>query len=139
MFDSADAYDGFIAEFAAARLPRARWTHPAHLAVGLWYLERLGFEEALAAVRGAIRRHNESVGTANTDDSGYHETLTRLYLTAIAAHRRRQPDLPLHDSLRLLLASPLADSQWPLRYYSRARLFSSAARRAWVEPDLGAP
>jgi hypothetical protein len=138
LFDSLEAYDGFIAEFAACRLGKARWTHHAHLAVGLWYLERLGFEEALAAVRTAIRRHNESVGTPNTDAEGYHETLTRLYLTGIAAHRRQHPRLALHEALRGLLASPLADSRWPLGYYSRALLFSARARRAWIEPDLRA-
>ncbi len=138
MFDSSAAYDAFIAEFAAGRLPQARWTHHAHLAVGLWYLERLAFEDALAAVRAAIRRHNESVGLANTDSSGYHETLTRLYLQAIAAHRGQHRALALPEALRQLLASPLADTAWPLRYYSRELLFSVRARRAWVEPDLGA-
>ena len=132
MFDCREAYDGFIAEFAACRVPKERWTHHAHLAVGLWYLERLGFEDALAAVRTA------SVGLANTDSSGYHETLTRLYLRVIVAHRARHRELALPEALRQLLASPLADSQWPLTYYSRGLLFSATARRAWVEPDLQA-
>jgi len=136
MFDSTDAYDGFVAEFTACRLPKARWTHHAHLAVGLWHLEHLDFAAALATVRAAIIRHNESVGTANTDASGYHETLTRLYLTGIAAHRRRHRQLPLPEALRQLLASPLAAREWPLEYYSRELLFSTRARRAWVEPDL---
>ncbi|MBS0580334.1 MAG: hypothetical protein JSR36_13855 [Proteobacteria bacterium] len=138
MFDSPDAFDGFVAEFAAGRLGKARWTHAAHLAVGLWYLERLGFAGALEAMRAAIRRHNEAVGTPNTDDGGYHETLTRLYLTAIAAQRRAHRAVPLPQALRQLLASPLADSRWPLTYYSRARLFSVDARHAWVAPDLRA-
>ena len=28
------------------------------------------------------------------------------------------------------------DKAWPLSFWSRARLFSVAARRGWVEPDL---
>ncbi|MEO8307053.1 MAG: hypothetical protein ABI616_03310 [Pseudomonadota bacterium] len=39
-------------------------------------------------------------------------------------------------SLRALLQSELASSTWPLTYYSHERLFSVAARRGWVDPDL---
>jgi len=35
-----------------------------------------------------------------------------------------------------VLGSELAASDWPLQFYSRERLFSSAARAAWVAPDL---
>ena len=37
-----------------------------------------------------------------------------------------------------LLASEMAPRDWPLRLYSRELLFSVAARRGWVEPDLTA-
>lgn len=126
----------FIAEFESRRLPKPRWTHQAHLLAGFWYLSRHSPGQALAIMRERIRAHNESVGTANTDSSGYHETITRLYLDGIAAHMARNGDAGFEESLRLLLRGPLADSGWPLRYYSRARLFSVAARREWLEPDL---
>jgi hypothetical protein len=35
-----------------------------------------------------------------------------------------------------LMSSPLGKSDWPLAYWTRARLFSVEARRSWVEPDL---
>ena len=63
----------FIDDFEARRLQKSRWTHQAHLLVGLWYLSRHEPAEALAMVRERIRAHNESVGTPNTDRSGYHE------------------------------------------------------------------
>jgi hypothetical protein len=66
--------------------------------------------------------YNEAVGTANTDISGYHETITRLYLLGIAAHVARQPSALLPESLEILLKSPLARSDWPLTFYSRDRL-----------------
>jgi hypothetical protein len=125
----------FIAEFEACRLPKVRWTHQAHLTVGLWYVSRLEFDDALNEVRIRIRSHNESVGTPNTESNGYHETLTRLYLTAIANHRQKYRELPFENSLKLLLASPLADSKWPLLYYTPGRLFSARARHVWIEPD----
>ena len=125
-------------DFEACRLPKARWTHHAHLLVGFWYLLKHPQDQALAIIRERIRAHNESVGTANTDSSGYHETITRLYLDGIAAHRERHHDASFQNSLLLLLGGPLADRNWPLTYYSRGRLFSVTARREWVEPDLQA-
>lgn len=90
----------------------------------------------LTLVRQRIRAYNEAVGTANTDSSGYHETITRLYLRGIATHILAHRDESLPRSLAHLLQSPLAHKEWPLSFYSRERLFSVAARRGWLEPDL---
>jgi hypothetical protein len=132
---AADIAD-FIHAFESRTLPKPRWTHHAHLLVGLWYLSKHAPEQALDIVRERIRAYNEAVGTANTDEGGYHETLTRFYLEGIAAHVARHGEQPLGGLLQLLLKSPLARSDWPLTYYSRERLFSVRARREWVEPDL---
>jgi hypothetical protein len=126
----------FIAEFEACRLSKQQWTHQAHLIAGYWYLRQEEPAAALDVVRRNIRRHNESVGTANTDAGGYHETITRLYLWAIGRHIRTHQDQSFSASLQALLDSELGSSAWPLTYYSRERLFSVAARRGWVEPDL---
>jgi len=125
----------FIAEFEAPRLSKQQWTHQAHLTAGFWYLTASP-STALGTIRHNIKAHNESVGTANTDTGGYHETITRLFLAGIAAHIAAHRDVPFEQSLHLLLASELGHSGWPLTYYSRERLFSVAARRDWVEPDL---
>lgn len=131
-----DQVAAFIAEFEGCRLSKLQWTHQAHLTAGFWYMSQLGATEALQVIRGNIRRHNESVGTANTDTGGYHESITRLYLAAIEQHIRAHPDVSFEVSLQALLDSELGKSSWPLTYYSRERLFSVAARRGWVEPDL---
>lgn len=126
----------FIALFEDGRLPRARWTHRGHLTAGFWYLTLHPLAVALSTLRVRIRRHNEAVGTPNTDSSGYHETITRLYLLGIAAQIARHADLRFEQSLAALLSSPLTDSRWPLRFYSQQLLFSVEARRQWVDPDL---
>jgi hypothetical protein len=128
--------EAFVRQFEAGTLPSARWTHRAHLLVGLWYLSKHPVSEALDIVRERIRAYNAAIGTANTDHSGYHETLTRLYLDAIGKHKDRHSGGSLPHSLVLLLQTPLARSDWPLQFYSRERLFSEQARREWVEPDL---
>jgi hypothetical protein len=132
----AEEIETFVRDFEACSLPKPRWTHQAHLLVGLWYLSKHTPAEALKIVRSRIRAYNEAVGTANTDNSGYHETLTRLYLNGIAALMARHSGEPLPNLLALLLESPLARSDWPLEFYSRERLYSVPARRQWVEPDL---
>ena len=136
---AAEDIAAFVRAFEARTLPKPHWTHQAHLLVGLWYLSKHAPDQALDIVRERIRAYNEAVGTANTDDGGYHETLTRFYLKGIAAHIARHREQPLSESLQLLLNTPLARSDWPLHYYSRARLFSVQARRHWIEPDLPDP
>ena len=112
------------------------WTHEAHLVAGYWYVRKLGAVDALTEVRTRIMRFNDSVGTPNSDTRGYHETITRLYLDAIAAHMAGlPPGATFEEGLARLLSSPLANSAWPLTRYSRERLFSVQARRGWVEPD----
>jgi hypothetical protein len=53
----------------------------------------------------------------------------RLYLA-------ETPEGDLLARVNGLLASPMGRRDWPLRFYSRERLFSVAARRSFVEPDL---
>jgi hypothetical protein len=85
---------------------------------------------------GIIRAYNEAVGTANTDTSGYHETLTQLYIRGVR-HFLVTCDTPgLLAKVNALLVSEMAPRDWPLRFYSRDRLFSLEARRGWIEPDI---
>ena len=137
MWTTTKEIEEFISEFEACRLPKVRWTHEAHLVVGWWYLTHHSFDEALIVVRRRIRAHNESVGTANTDHSGYHETLTRFYLMRLATQMARYDPAALPpDSVASTLQSPLADRHHALTFYSRERLFSTVARHQWLEPDL---
>ena len=118
-------------------LPKAEWTHEAHLAACLCLLrEHAGIvpERDLPAI---ISAYNEAVGGQNTDEAGYHETLTQLYIKGVRAFAETLPgDLPLDEAANALLTGEIGPRDWPLCFYSRERLFSTAARRGWVEPDL---
>lgn len=117
-------------------LPKPEWTHRAHFAAALWLLshpETLAREGGMAPI---IRRYNEATGVANSDDSGYHETITRASLRGAAAALAAAPEAPLGEVLDRLIAGPLGHKSWPLAYWSEARLMSAEARRAWIEPDL---
>jgi hypothetical protein len=121
---------------ADCTLPKPEWTHHAHLRAGLWHVVTFGEDEALALLRERITRYNTSVGTANTETSGYHETLTRFYVGVIARFiARRDASVPI-DELAAALIAEEGDRALPLRFYSSQRLFSVEARLGWVEPDL---
>jgi hypothetical protein len=127
----------FAARFAACEIPHAEWTHEAHLAVGTWYVDRYGPEEALDRLRGGIRRLNDSHGTPNSTTRGYHETITRAYVLLIAEFLESAPPaMPLGERLGQLLAGPIAERDVLLRFWSRERLLSPQARAGWLEPDL---
>jgi len=121
----------------ACTLGKAEWTHEAHLATTAWLLlERPDIlpERDLPVL---IRRFNESVGGVNSDTEGYHETITQVYVRAVRGLlARTSPGLPLAAKVNALLQAPEGRRDWPLRFYSKARLFSVQARRGWVEPDL---
>lgn len=117
-------------------LPKARWTHRAHFAAAIWVLMRRPELEEEAVLPRTIRAYNESTGVANTHDGGYHETIT---LASIRAARAFIATYKCDEPFRVcnaLMDSSLGRSDWPLRYWSRAVLFSREARKAWVDPDL---
>jgi hypothetical protein len=121
----------------ACDLPRADWTHEAHLAATIWLLTRRPDVDIDAALPGIIRRYNESVGGVNDDTQGYHETITRVFLHGVRLFlAEADPDEPLHELVNALLLSPRGRRDWPLDFYSRKRLFSAEARRNFIPPDL---
>ena len=116
-------------------LPKAEWTHAAHFAAAFWLLRRSDMH-ALRDMPGLIRTYNEATGVPNTDTGGYHETITLASLRAANAWLAARPSAPLHEALNELLRSEYGRSNWLLSYWSKPLLFSVAARRAWVDPDL---
>ena len=121
----------------ACTLPKADWTHEAHLAATLWLIRDRPDIDVDARIAGIIRRYNESVGGVNDDHQGYHDTITHVFVAGIRLHLvGRARDEALMDSVNALLASPMGQRDWPLRFYSRDLLFCPAARRAFVLPDL---
>ena len=135
-----DAEIEHIGEGLLARtLPRAEWTHEAHLAATTYLLTRRSDIAIDQELPGFIRRYNESVGGVNDDTQGYHETITRVFLHG-ARLFLAEADLndPLHELVNELILSPMGRRDWPLRFYSAERLFSVEARRHFVPPDVAA-
>jgi hypothetical protein len=122
--------------FEERTLPKAEWTHAAHLVVGLYYCSQNPLGVAKNLMSDGIYWLNDAHGTANTETSGYHETLTVFWLRTIANHLEKVGrDKGLAELANNLLAT-FNDPRLPLAFYSRERLFSVEARLNYVEPDL---
>lgn len=122
----------------ACQLQRADWTHEAHLAACLWLLVERPEIDAERELPDLIRRFNESVGGTNDDTQGYHETITQTYLRGVRVFLSSTAEKELVRRVNALLLAEEGKRDWPLRFYSQARLFSVEARRSWIAPDLRA-
>jgi len=123
----------------ARSLPRDEWTHEAHLAATTYLLLRHPEIDLDEELPGIIRRYNESVGGVNSDTEGYHDTITRVYLHGIRLFlSETRAGEPLSELVNDLLLSPMGRRDWLLRFYSRDRLLSVAARRGFLNPDVAA-
>lgn len=122
----------------ACTLPKRDWTHGAHLCAGCAIVTDLGLSTAEARMPSLIRAYNTHCGVINSETSGYHHTLTLLYLKEIDRflNRGASKTLDLGGAASAVLASPLAVRHYPLTLYSKSVLFSKGARQSWVEPDL---
>lgn len=135
-FRTVEEIFSLVRRFDDCTLPRAEWTHAAHLTVALWHLLQYDLPEATARVRRGIRRYNDAHGIRVTPTGGYHETLTLFWLRVVNSFLEAE-----RNEARALvsLANELAETAGkglPLEHYTRERLFSAEARAGWVEPDL---
>jgi len=138
-FDSDEAVARVGEGLLSRTLPRPEWTHEAHLAATTYLVLRHPEIDLDVEFPGIIRRYNESVGGVNSDSEGYHDTITRAYLHGIRLFlSEADSGEPIHELVNDLLHSPMGKRDWPLRFWSRDRLFSVEARRGFVPPDLAA-
>lgn len=121
----------FARAFEAGAVAPADFDHRSHLRVAWVYVrEGPGFDAALARMRAAIQRFAVAAGKPEK----YHETLTVLWMRLLADVMEQEGEA--REFADVLLDHPsLADKDWPLRFYSRERLFSDEARRGWVPRD----
>ena len=120
----------------ACSLPREAWTHEAHLGACLWLLTERPDIDVDAEIAPIIRTFNESVGGVNDDTHGYHDSITRAYVAGVRLFLSETAETELAARVNAMLLSDVGRRDWPLRFYSRDLLFSVAARRGFVEPDL---
>ncbi|WKN45778.1 hypothetical protein [Tunicatimonas pelagia] len=125
-----------VTEFEHGTYPVALWNHRAHVLMALWYTYHQPLPQARKSIKEGIKLYNVSVKGKNTDRSGYHETLTELYIRVIAQYHLTFDDNDFNARLELLDDQPFLDKSFPFRYYRKELLMSKEARRQWISPDL---
>ena len=133
-FETEESLEEFISAFEAGTWPIADWKHAHHLAMAAYYVIAYGRDEALERARRNIPAYNEAQGGKNTEDSGYHETLTVFWIDAVTAA------LPLGKP-RLEAIHHIVETLTPRRdlwreFYSFDVVKSSEARKIYIAPDL---
>jgi hypothetical protein len=117
--------------FEAATIPSSQFTHAAHIAVALSYLDKLPLPSALARMRKKILQFAER----NHQVDLYHETLTTFWMRLLDhLAKNHYVDAPLWRRINLIVA------HWgtaaPVEaHYSRELIKSKTAREGWIPPD----
>jgi hypothetical protein len=133
---SEESLDRFLHAFFHHTLPKPQWTHAAHVTLAACLLHKADVPSVLPIVRNAIRSYNVSVGTQNTDTSGYHETLTVFWLRVVAQSLGQSPSASRLEAVRNVVAAHGVERTLHRHYYSTDLVTCTGARRSWVEPDL---
>jgi hypothetical protein len=121
----------FVQALHEAGVAPDRFGHGDHVRVAWLLLSRHGPAAGSDAFVAGLRRFAAAHGVADR----YHETLTRFWLRLVTHAIGERPELD--DADAFVKAFPLLlDKSLPERHWSRELLWSDAARRAFVEPDL---
>ena len=130
-FASDSEVAALVSAFENATIPASEFTHVAHIAVAVSYLEEFPPDQALERMRNNIRAFAAHHGVNGL----YHETLTTFWMRLLDhVARTYAVDLPLWQRINLIVA------RWGNRgpvdaHYSRELIASPAARESWVPPD----
>ncbi len=122
--------------FETCSLPRDGWNHRAHLTVAMWYMTQHDERKATSFIREGIQKYNHACGIIQTENTGYHETITLFYVWLVGKYLKMADDRSSIVELTNSLLNEFGDKKLPLEYYTREKLFSWEARVGWVEPDL---
>jgi len=132
-----DEASRLIEGFEDGTWPAKEWTHQAHFVMALWYTFHYPLSEARSRIKEGIKKYNLATGGQNTEDAGYHETITEFYIRTVVNYLLEfGQDKSFFELLGALEGQPFVAKEFPFRFYSKERLMSREARARWVEPDL---
>lgn len=130
-YQSDDEIRSLVNEFEACSFHPSEFRHHQHLAVVLWYVANLPYDEASERMKRGIRRLAASYGK-----TGYHETITEFWLRMGRGFLLEGERSESIATLANQLIEKYADKNLILDYYSPELLASPEAKSEWVEPDL---
>jgi hypothetical protein len=134
-FENEAAVLATVRSFEDATISRDDWKHAEHLVVALYYLSKYDLDTAHAKMRSGILNLLEKGFDVDLNkEMPYHETITLFWMRVVAEYNASKNDTSLLEK-----ANEVAykwDKDYPLKFYSRERLFSDEARSRFVVADL---
>lgn len=125
-----------VRSFENATVTRDEWRHAEHLVVALYYVTHHDLETATTRMRdGIINLLRNGFKVDLSKEMPYHETLTVFWMRTVLGFSLQRNGSALVDSANSLVSE--FDKDYPLRFYSRERLFSDEARATFIDPDIG--
>ncbi len=126
----------FILQFENRMLPKSEWDHEARLVAAIYYNWDFDEEMAFQKMKANIITYNRSIGVENTDDGGYHETITIFWMRLTRKYLAENEFKTIEDAYSSFMDSGFTSEDLPLEYYSEAVLLSETARLEWIEADI---
>ncbi len=133
-YNSETKIEDLVQRFETGAISRSDWRHAEHLTVALFYLANHDFEFASKKMRDGIFNLLKSFEVDLSKEMPYHETLTVFWLRTVDDFRKSKPDSPPGEICGELIEQ--FDKDYPLKFYTRERLFSDEARKQFVAGDL---
>ena len=129
-YQSDDEIRSLVSAFEACSFHPSEFRHHQHLAVVLWYVATLPYDEAAEQMKRGIQRLAASYGK-----TGYHETITEFWLRMVRGFLAAG-DRPKSIAVLANQVVEMYDKNLILDYYSPELLASPEAKANWLEPDL---
>jgi hypothetical protein len=132
------ALETFRARFENRTWPGGEFRHRHHLAIAVCYI--LESSQPMDALRKSIKSYNVSQGGENTEDRGYHETITRFWIELVSAYMASLPaGLSRLEIARLVVENFASQRDLFQQYYNFDVLKSREARANWIDPKKPLP
>ena len=135
LLESEASLQRFVEAWKSGKLPKPAWTHAAHVGMAAYFAFDHASEATFAIMKAGILHHNTSVGTPNTEDNGYHETLTRFWSSEIGEFVRQGRFTSRFEAVRAAVSVFGEDRDRFRQFYSFDVVRDRRARREWVTPD----
>jgi hypothetical protein len=129
------ALQHFIDAWECGTLPKKAWTHGAHVGVAAYFAFEYPDDVLLRVMRLGIRHYNLASGGVNTEDHGYHETLTRFWAREVGEFVRDGRFGSRLEAVQAALARFGEASGYFRRFYNFDVAQDRRARREWVAPN----
>ena len=126
--------ESLISGFEDGTWPGSEFRHLQHLAIAVHYL--WADPDPMSRLRGSIKRYNLTQGGENTEERGYHETITRFWLEVVRDYIASLPAGLSKLEITRRVTGEFASKRDLFRdYYDFDVLKSREARATWIPPN----